>query len=157
MTNKPSELISYNQVLLIINRAEFLTYYGLNRIQIWLLIEMREWIRKRLREIGKKRRSYLKFSSDFLLGGMSRQRCLCITESGSFKEEQKRVYWRISPINFCLLKLSSRPTKQEHFGCFVIIYFNSSVTKRHGMYAETWFAEYVLSDPQLRFLSILRL
>lgn len=137
MTNKPSKLIFYDQVLLIINHAEFLTCYGLNRMKIWLLIEMREQIRKRLREIKKKKKKAISEIQQWLLGGMSRQRCLCITESGIFKEELKGIYWRISPINCCILKLSPKPSKQEHFRCSVIIYFNSSVSKRHGMCAET--------------------
>lgn len=55
MTNKTSKFIFNSQVLLIINLAEFLTYYCLNRIQIWLLIERGEWLRKRLTETEKKR------------------------------------------------------------------------------------------------------
>lgn len=54
MKIKPSKLIFYDQVLLKINHAEFLTYSGLNRMQIWLLIEMRKWIRERLKEMEKK-------------------------------------------------------------------------------------------------------
>lgn len=59
MKIKPSKLIFYDQVLLKINHAEFLTYSGLNRMQIWLLIEMRKWIRERLKEMEKNKEDHI--------------------------------------------------------------------------------------------------
>lgn len=54
---------------------------------------MREQIRKRLRETKKKfKNKAISEIQQWLLGGMSRQRCLCIRESGIFKEELKGIY-----------------------------------------------------------------
>lgn len=55
MTNKPNKFIFYRQILLIIDLAEFLNYYGFNRIQIWLLIERGQWLGKTLTEVEQRK------------------------------------------------------------------------------------------------------
>lgn len=50
---------------------------------------MREWIRKRLREM-EKRRPYLKFSTDSLLGGMSKD--AYVSQKVVLLKKSKREY-----------------------------------------------------------------